>query len=304
MRNAFASEITALAQRDERIVLLSGDIGNRLFDEFKANCPGRFFNCGIAEANMIGVAAGMAMNGLRPIVYTITPFITARCLEQIRLDTCYHHLPVTIAGVGSGLCYASLGATHHSCEDIAMLRVLPNMTVVCPADAHEVRAALRESSKLVGPMYLRLGKKGEPVIHQTAPVFEIGKALNITKGSDICLLSCGNILPVCIQVAEALSEHAINAELTSFHTVKPLDQAYLESVFSSFRLVVTIEEHSRIAGFGSAVAEWCSDQKTIKAKLLRFGTRDEFIHEAGSQSHARKYFGLTVENIVEQILRY
>ena len=128
MRNAFAKQITRLAQQDERVVLLSGDIGNRLFDDFKAKCPGRFFNCGVAEANMIGMAAGMAMSGLRPFCYTITPFITYRCMEQIRVDVCYHDVPVVIVGTGAGLAYASLGATHHSCEEMGMLRLLPGLS--------------------------------------------------------------------------------------------------------------------------------------------------------------------------------
>src|SRR5258708_18574645 len=143
MRNSFAHEITRLAQEDDRIVLLSGDIGNRLFDEFKLKCPGRFHNCGVAEANMIGVAAGLAMTGLRPVCYTIAPFITYRCLEQIRVDVCYHNVPVTIVGTGAGLAYASLGGTHHSCEEMGMLRLLPGLAVLAPADEWEVRGAIK-----------------------------------------------------------------------------------------------------------------------------------------------------------------
>src|SRR5262245_37500104 len=162
MRNAFAAEVTALAGQDERVVLLMGDIGNRLFNDFRDRHPERFFNCGIAEANMTGMAAGMAACGLRPVTYTIAPFVTTRCLEQVRVDVCYHRLPVTIVGVGAGLSYASLGATHQACEDIAFLRALPGMTVVCPADPLEVRLALRAALRHPGPVYLRLGKKGEP----------------------------------------------------------------------------------------------------------------------------------------------
>src|ERR1700759_3535329 len=165
MRNAFADEVLRLGQEDERIVLLSGDIGNRMFDKFKDLCPGRFINCGIAEANMMGVAAGMAMNGLRPIAYTITPFVTTRCLEQIRTDVCYHEAPVTIVAVGAGLAYSGLGPTHHACEDISFLRSIPNMVVICPGDAFEVRAALRASMRQNRPVYIRMGKKGETVVH-------------------------------------------------------------------------------------------------------------------------------------------
>ena len=165
MRNAFADELTKLGNEDARVVMLSGDIGNRLFDKFKDKHPSRFFNCGVAEANMMGVAAGMAMNGLRPVAYTITPFVTTRCLEQIRTDVCYHEAPVTIVAVGAGLAYSGLGPTHHACEDISFLRSIPNMVVICPGDAFEVRAALRASMQQDRPVYIRMGKKGEPVVH-------------------------------------------------------------------------------------------------------------------------------------------
>src|SRR6516165_805709 len=206
MRNAFAAEITALAATNQRVVMLSGDIGNRLFDDFKVRCPGRFFNCGVAEANMIGVAAGMAFSGLRPVAYTITPFVTTRCLEQIRVDVCYHHVPVIIVGTGSGLSYASLGATHHSCEDIAFLRALPHMTVLCPGDAVEVKLALRAALAQDEPVYIRLGKKGEPVVHKRAPEFTIGKGIVVRRGQDVCLLSTGNMLALAMRAAEELGE--------------------------------------------------------------------------------------------------
>ncbi|MBD3308677.1 transketolase, partial [candidate division KSB3 bacterium] len=189
MRNAFAAELTSLAADNRQIILLSGDIGNRLFNDYKAQFPDRFFNCGVAEANMTSMAAGMALCGLRPITYTITPFATTRCLEQIRVDICYHNVPVIIAGVGGGLSYAGLGATHHSCEDIGFLRMLPNMTVICPGDAWEVRLALRAAVQHTGPVYLRIGKKGEPVVHSQAPEFTIGKGIVVQEGTEICLLS-------------------------------------------------------------------------------------------------------------------
>lgn len=202
MRNAFAAEVTALAAADERVVLLSGDIGNRLFDRFKEQHPERFFNCGVAEANMMSVAAGLALSGLRPVTYTITPFTTTRCLEQIRVDVGYHHAPVTIVGVGGGLSYASLGATHHSCEDIAFLRAIPGMTVLCPGDAMEVRWAMRAALGQDGPVYIRLGKKGEPVIHEAVPSIAIGEALPVRAGDDVCLIVTGNLLPVALEAAE------------------------------------------------------------------------------------------------------
>ncbi len=301
MRNAFAKEITELAADNEEIVLLAGDIGNRLFNSYKERCPDRFFNCGVAEANMTGVAAGLALCGLRPLTYTITPFVTTRCLEQIRNDICYHSLPVIIVGVGSGLSYAGLGPTHHSCEDIALLRALPEMSVVCPADVVEVKAALQAAIKHDGPLYLRLGKKGEPVVHTKEIDFRIGKAILMSEGNNVCLLSTGNMLPTAIEAAENLNQQGISTGVVSFHTVKPLDRDCLEKSFNSYDLVVTIEEHSLIGGFGSAVAEWLCDGPKRDAELLRIGTSDAFLHESGGQSHARAYYGISAEAITQKV---
>lgn len=303
MRNAFADEVTKLAERDERIVLLAGDIGNRLFDTYQERCPGRFFNCGVAEANMTGVAAGLGLCGMRPITYTIAPFATTRCLEQIRVDLCYHHVPAIVAAVGAGLSYASLGATHHACEDIAFLRALPGMSVVCPADSHEVRGALRAALAQDGPVYLRLGKKGEPEIHDEVPAaFEIGRAITIRPGSEMCVLSTGNTMPLALQAATGLEDRGVSTRVVSFHTVKPLDEQLLTEAFANYAVVVTIEEHGLIGGFGSAVAEWLADHSPGAARLLRIGTVDRFMHEAGNQAHARSWYGLTAESIVERAL--
>lgn len=302
MRNAFAQQLVESAAADARVVLLSGDIGNRLFDPFKERFPDRFFNCGVAEANMMSVAAGMAMSGLRPIVYTITPFVTARCLEQIRVDVCYHNVPVVIVGVGAGLSYAGLGATHHSCEDIAMLRVLPNMTVVCPGDPCEVRLALSAALKLDGPAYLRIGKKGEPVVHQQSPNFQIGKSITVCEGNDGTLICTGNLLPSVLEAAQLLKKENISMRVVSMHTVKPLDEALLTKAFATDKVVATIEEHSILGGLGSAVAEWLADRRPRKSRLLRFGSADRFLHEAGDQTHARKHFGLTPAQLAQTIL--
>jgi transketolase len=301
MRNAFAKQITRLAQEDPRVVLLSGDIGNRLFDDIKAKCSGRFLNCGVAEANMIGMAAGMAMSGLRPVCYTITPFITYRCMEQIRIDVCYHHVPVVIVGTGSGLSYASLGATHHSCEDMGMLRLLPGLSIVAPADEREVYGAIKAAIKSPNPVYIRIGKKGEPVIHKSEPVFEIGKAIPVRDGADVCFLSAGTVLSEVVGAAEQLEQSGISAKILSFHTIKPLDQAALVEAFSKFKVVATVEEHSILGGLGGAVAEWFVDNMPFKAKLVRFGTPDEFLHETAEQEHAREKFGLTPSAIAARI---
>lgn len=303
MRNAFAAEITALAVEDPRVVLLSGDIGNRLFDDYKRRSPKRFINCGVAEANMIGMAAGLAASGLRPVAYTITPFITTRCLEQIRVDVCYHNVPVVLVGVGAGFSYASLGATHHACEDIAFLRALPHMRVVCPGDPWEVRQTIRAAVKEDGPVYVRLGKKGEPPVHRTPPPFKIGSAIVVVPGSDVCLLSTGTLLPVAIEAADLLKREGVSAQVVSMHTVKPLDEEMLRDVFARFTVVVTLEEHSVVGGFGGSVAEWVSDQPSRRARLCRLGAADAFFHETGEQEDARKHFGLTASDIAARARR-
>ena len=294
MRNAFAQELTRLAAHDSRVVLLSGDIGNKLFDDFKENDQARFYNCGVAEANMMSVAAGMALAGLRPFVYTIAPFTTTRCFEQIRVDVCYHKAPVIIVGSGAGLSYAELGPTHHSLEDIAILRALPGMRVIAPCDSIELRLTLQAVLDDDHPTYIRIGKKGEPDIHQTTPEFKIGKTILVKPGNDVALLSTGNMMSDALVISKILAEKGISAEVVSFHTIKPLDESYLESAARKFRLLVTVEEHGLSGGFGSAVTEWLM-RKGKKTPQLSFGTTDEFLHTIGSQRYARDKFGLNPE---------
>ncbi|WP_417798473.1 transketolase family protein [Terasakiella pusilla] len=302
MRDAFADELTKLAQEDERIVLLSGDIGNRMFDHFKECNEGRFFNCGIAEANMMSVASGLALSGLRPVVYTITPFTTTRCLEQIRVGVCYHNAPVVIVGTGSGLCYSTLGPTHHSLEDIAMLRVLPNMVVFAPCDAIELRCGLRAALKLNKPVYIRLGKKREPLIYEEEFDLELGKSERLRQGSDVCLIGVGGIMPEVNDAADLLEAEGVSVEVNHMHTVKPLDESLLQRVFSTFRYVAVVEEHSKIGGANSAVAEWlASYEGETQGRLLSFGTSDRFLHEIGSQDYARREFGIDAKSIFDRI---
>ncbi len=304
MRNAFAAAITDLAAADPRVVLLSGDIGNRLFDSFKARFPDRFFNCGVAEANMTGMAAGMAMCGLRPFTYTIAPFATIRALEQIRVDVCYHNVPVVIVGTGAGWSYASLGPTHHACDDVAMLRALPNMTVLCPADAAEVRAAVAAVLHHAGPVYLRLGKKGEPAVHSTVPRFVVGEGIVLREGRDVCLLGLGTMVATALQAADLLNATGLSAQVVSMHTVKPLDERLLGEAFRRFRLVAVVEEHSHIGGLASAVAEWLSRQfPQPPGRLIAFGVPDAFFHESGGQEYARQRCGLTPTHIAQTLLR-
>jgi transketolase len=300
MRNVFADELTSIGKEDRRVVLLSGDIGNKLFDRFKAVDERRFYNCGVAEANMMGVAAGMALCGLRPVVYTITPFTTTRCFEQIRVDACYHKAPVVIVGTGSGLSYAELGPTHHSLEDMAILRTLPGMRVLAPCDGTELRLALRAALHEDGPVYIRIGKKGEPNIYSAPPDFRIGKSILLRAGSDVALIGAGTIMPEVIRAAELLGERGVSAEVVSFHSVKPLDVEYLERACSRFKLIATIEEHGRIGGLGGAVAEWKASRRNESVQIS-FGSDDEFMHEVGSQDYARARFGLTASNIADKV---
>ena len=305
MRNAFAREMLEIAEAHEEAVLLMGDIGNRLFDNYKEKYSDRFFNCGVAEANMVSVAAGMASCGLHPICYTITPFMTARCYEQIRIDLCYHNVPSVIVGTGAGLSYASLGATHHSFDDLAIMRVLPEMRVLCPGDAHEVGPCLQLAMKESGPVYVRLGKKNEPLIHEAPPQLETGRFFPIgERGEDVALLSCGNVLPIAVEAAEQLRQLGHSTEVMSCFSVKPLDEKYLAEAFERFRVIVTLEEHSLIGGFGSAVLEWeneTASDLSSKAKLIRFGIPDAFFHNAAEQQDLREECGLTAENIRETV---
>jgi len=297
MRNAFADEILKLALADERIVVLSGDIGNRLFDKFKAAMPNRFYNCGVAEANMISLAAGLASSGLRPVCYTITPFVTTRCLEQIKLDVCYHNMPVTIVGTGSGLSYAALGSTHHSFEDLAILRSLPSMNVLAPADAPELRSAMRWAFAQNQPAYLRIGKKGEPVLTEEA-AFTAGRWRCPRTGSSATLLACGTILSEVLAAADLLAKDNIQAAVWNCASVKPLDLEALSHLGSS--PVFSIEEHSVLGGFGSAVAEFLSARKN-PPRLIRLGIPDEFLHDCGEQEEARVYCGLDAASLARRI---
>lgn len=302
MRNAFADEITKLASEDGRIVLLSGDIGNNLFNTFKEKHPSKFYNCGIAEACMTGVAAGMALSGMKPISYTIAAFNPGRCLEQIRLDIALHKLPVVIVGVGAGLSYASLGPTHHALEDIAWMRSIPEMTILCPCDAIETRLALRAAVNLGKPVYLRLGKKNEPIVHEQLPSFEIGKGIVVKEGKDATILAVGTPAPIAIEASKILEEHGFSVGIVSLHTVKPLDTKLLEEHFHTRRVVAVVEEHVSAGGAWSAVAEWMSEQKNLQARLIRCGTDDVFFTEGGNQKWAQKHFGLTPEGIAQRIL--
>jgi len=304
VRNAFAKAVNDLADDHSDIVLLAGDIGNRLFDEYKKSHPERFYNCGVAEAGMTGIAGGLAASGLHPITYTITPFNTVRCLEQIRLDICYPNYPAIIVGTGAGLSYAGLGATHHSMEDIGLMRMLPNMHVVCPGDAVEVRLAVRAAVELKRPVYIRLGKKGEPQIHSQVPDFTIGKGVTLEHGTDVALLSVGNMLSVAKEVSTRLRKFGISPCLVSLHTIKPLDDDLLSQLFSDCKKVVVIEEHGLAGGAGSAILEWANAKEVDASKVVCFGVKDAFLTACGSQEEARCLLKLDADSIISSVQEY
>ncbi len=301
MRNAFADEITKLADSDPRLILLSGDIGNHLFDNLKDKHPARFFNCGVAEANMMGVAAGMALSGLRPVVYTIAPFTTMRCLEQIRVDVAYHNAPVVIVGTGSGLSYASLGPTHHSLEDFSIFRAIPKLQVITPYDAPSLRSVLRDALAGERPTYIRIGKKGEPEIVPECDSVGIGKAKVVRNGTDACILAVGTIAYEALKAADILIQnYDISAQVILINTVKPLDRDLLSELATKFRKIVTVEEHSKAGGFGEYVSAHIA-QSRLPLEITCLGCHDDFMHSVGSQAFARTYFKIDADSIVEAI---
>jgi transketolase len=300
MRNAFIRALTDVAARDERVHFLTGDLGFKLFDDFARRFPGRFHNVGVAEATMAGVASGLALEGKKPFIYSIVPFVTLRCYEQIRNDLCYHEADVTVVGVGGGYSYGQNGATHHALEDIALLRALPNMAVVCPGDPHETVAAVHAIAARRGPAYLRLGRAGEPSVHAAPVELAWGKALVLREGTDVALLSTGNMLATAVAAAERLSARGLSCRVLSFPFVKPLDLDALDRAARETRLVATLEEHGRSGGLGGAVAERLAELPA-RARLVRLGAPDTFAHECGDQEFHRRRAGLAPDAIAREL---
>lgn len=297
MRNAFADEVTQMAKTDPRVVLLSGDIGNRLFDKLRAQSPKQFLNCGVAEQNMMGVAAGMGLSCLRPIVYTITPFTTVRCLEQIRVDVAYHESPVIIVGTGSGLSYASLGPTHHSLEDFAIFRAIPNLQVLAPWDAPSLRACLRMALVSGKPTYIRIGKKGEADLCEAQAVPAVGNGLAIQPGGQLCILAVGTVAQEAQAAGRILKEQGVEVEVVLTHTVKPCPTVLFDGLLSRFDYFVTVEEHARIGGFGESFLSHIALQG-LQKRVTCLGTGDSFMPVVGSQAFARSHFGIDAASII------
>lgn len=302
MRSAFIQTLMELAEHDPRIVLIVGDLGFGLVEPFAARFPDRFINVGVAEQNMTGIAAGMALSGAVVFTYSIGNFSTLRCLEQIRNDVCHHNANVKIVSVGAGLAYGALGASHHCIEDISVMRALPNMTVVSPADPVEARMATQAIPALRGPAYLRLGRSGEPMVHEGPITFQFGKAIQMADGHDVTLIATGAMVHGAVQAAHDLRRSGIYARVLSMHTLKPLDEDAILSAAHQTGAIVTIEEHSIIGGLGSAVAEVLAERRTGIIPFKRVALPSQFISTVGSQTYLREIYSLSARGIMTATL--
>lgn len=302
MRQAFIDTIIELARTDDKIFLLNGDLGFSVLEPFTAEFPDRSLNMGVAEANMVGAAAGLALDGYAVFVYSIIPFVTMRVFEQVRNDVALQNVNVKIVGVGSGFTYGQLGPTHHSIEDIALMRALPNMTVVCPGDPAEAAAATRALGSMKGPAYLRIGKKGEPQVHELLAEFTLGKGIVVKEGNDIALIATGNMLSTAVAVAGQIGQKGLQARVISMHTIKPLDTVLVQKALKETKAVFTLEEHSIIGGLGTAVAEIVAESGFGK-RFKRFGVKDQFTSFAGSQDYLRGRHELLPSDISRAILK-
>ena len=290
MRDAFVRVLSELAPDHPEVLLLTGDLGFGVLNNYIRDFPRQFLNVGVAEQNMAGLAAGLALEGHTAFTYSIGNFPTLRCLEQIRNDVCYHRANVKIVAVGGGFTYASSGYTHHGLEDLSILSSLPEMTVVAPGDPQEARLATEAIASRQGPCYLRLGKAGEPVIHATPPQFELGRAIRVREGDDATLISTGGMLKEAVDAHDKLRAQGIRARVLSMHTVKPLDESAILEAARETAAIVTLEEHNCHGGLGSAVA----DVLALAGTGVPFGkiaVPDRFWHVAGSQAHFRGLAG-------------
>ncbi len=285
MRDAFLSSLTSMAESDDRIALLTGDLGFGVVEKFGNKFPDRFWNCGVAEQSMISIAAGLAKAGMRPFVYSIANFPTFRCLEQIRNDVCYHNLPVTIVSVGAGLGYGTLGYTHHGIEDIAAIRPLPNIAVYSPSDPIDVTHALSRIVENSSPAYLRLGKNGEPEITATTGNAILGNVSELTSGCSLTILVSGGVTDNCLKVAEELKESGFEIQVISITQLEPLNFEFLRNSISSPQVLV-VEEHVKRGGLASALLEAFNEFNFV-SNLERIYVLESCISETGSQDYLR-----------------
>ena len=301
MRTAFLKELHELAKKDSRIVFITGDLGFSVVEPFMNELPKQFVNAGVAEQNMTGMAAGMAMSGKIAFTYSIANFPTLRCLEHIRNDVCHHQANVKIVAVGGGFAYGALGATHHATEELAIMRALPGIIVLAPGDPVEARHATRAVVKEPGPCYLRLGKAGEPVVHEGEIDFQIGKAIRLRDGNDVTLIATGSLLNTTVAVAKQLDAMGIESRVLSMHTLKPLDEEAVLAAARETSAIVTLEEHSVIGGLGGAVAEVLAESDGPRVRFRRIGLPSAFSPHIGTQEYMQRQHGLDAESIVRTV---
>ncbi len=303
MRKTCLDSIYELAKRDERVVFVGSDLGPGVLADMKREMPERFFMEGVSEAHLIGMAAGLAMEGFIPYVNTIATFLTRRCLEQIALDLCLHNLPVRLIANGGGLVYAPLGPTHLAVEDISLLRCLPNMTITAPCDAEEMKRLVPATLDVPGPLYIRLGRGGDRVVSEARHGFSLGRAILLRPHGELTLITTGVMAQRCLDVAELLAARGVSCGVLHLPTLKPLDVEALGEAAQKSAKLVSVEEHTRVGGLGSAIAEWIVDAEPLpRPRLLRIGLPDAFAHDYGRQDDLLQVMGLQPEPILQQIL--
>lgn len=302
MRVNFFKALERKAKLHDNIYLLTGDLGFKLFDDFRAKYPDRFFDIGVAESNMIGIAAGLSLSGKNVYCYSIIPFLIMRAYEHVRNDISYHNLNVKLIGAGGGFTYGLEGFTHYALEDLAIMRILPNMAVVVPADPKEAISLAEVSVEYEGPIYIRLGRTGEPSIHTKPVEFRIGRHIMLNEGKDIAIFAIGNMVYTAKQVIEKLKQNKIQATLINMHTLKPLDKKIIEQIASTHHAIFTAEEHYINGGLGSALAEHLIESG-FKGKFIRIGMPEKPDKYIGNADYLRSKYGLTCESIYKRILR-
>ncbi|KAF0225611.1 MAG: hypothetical protein FD176_297 [Rhodospirillaceae bacterium] len=300
MRKVCLNMVHELARQDERVLYLGSDPGPGTLDAMRKEFPQRHLIEGIAEANVVGMAAGLAMEGFIPYVNTISTFLTRRCFEQVAIDLCLHNLPVRLIGNGGGFVYAPLGPTHTAIEDIALMRSLPNMAVVVVTDAEEMARMMPQTLNWPGPMYIRLAKGGDTVVSRPELGFTLGKPIVMAPPGDAVIFACGVMVERALKVAANLAADGIACGVVNLHTIKPLDETALVELAAPARLVVTLEEHSRNGGLGSAVFETLQDNGVLRPGL-RLGIPDKFTHHYGSQNALLAHYRLDADSVAADI---
>ena len=302
MRKTCLNTVYQQALKDERIIFIGSDLGTGTLEEFKRQIPDRFVMEGVSEAHIVGMATGLAMDGKVVYVNTIATFLTRRCFEQLVNDVSLHNASVRLIGNGGGLVYAPLGPTHLAVDDIAILRSIPNMTILAPCDADEMERLVPQTVDWPGPVYIRLAKGGDPIVSSNNLSCKIGSAIQVETGKDALLVTTGVTLQTAVEASEQLKQKGVNVCILHMHTIKPLDTIALKEQMSEVKAVLTIEEHFMIGGLGSAVAECLAEYSSYRnIHFGRIGVPDVFPHQYGRQEDLMHVYGITAENIVEKV---